>query len=353
MFQYLSHLEKRGFTFEISSFFDECYVENLYVGKQKNFFRYLIYYSKRFSIILAIATQLKKFDAVWIEKEAFPYLPAIFERLILVSGTPYILDYDDAIFHNYDGHRIALVRWLLGSKLNGLLQKSSAVLAGNKYLADYASQHGAQSVHFIPTVVDTARYDPNLEKEASPMRVGWIGTPYTARYLADLLPGLTAASKKADITLVTIGSPYLEAPAGLSIEQHEWTEETESGLLASLHVGIMPLPDEPFERGKCGYKLIQYMASGCAVIGSPVGVNCQIVTGDVGYLAKTNTEWAHALVALSSDPIKRRIMGENGRKKIEIHYSLNSILVKIENVLNKVIGMKQRAQKASKISIDL
>ena len=338
VFQYLPLLEQRGFSFQLSSFFDKKYVDDLYAGRKTGLLRYLSYYWKRLSILSSIATGRKKFDIMWVEKEAFPYLPALFERLIRASGIPYILDYDDAIFHNYDSHRLSVVRWLLGQKLDKLLQNSAAVMAGNKYLTDYAKLHNAPSVHFIPTVVDTTRYNASSKKPTDPVRIGWIGTPYTVRYLKSLLPTLGAASRKVNLKLVTIGAPPLDVPKGLEIEQHDWLEETENRLLASIDIGIMPLPDEPFERGKCGYKLIQYMASGCAVIGSPVGVNSQIVTSDVGYLADTDDEWMHAIVALASDSGKRYVMGEKGRQRIVEHYSLSSNVVKIEKILNEAIG---------------
>ena len=337
VFQYQPMLEQRGFSFQTSPFFDGKYVDDLYAGRKTSLLSYLAYYVQRLSILVSIATGHKKFDVVWVEKETFPYLPAVFERVIRASGIPYVLDYDDAIFHNYDIHRLSVIRWSLGRKLDRLLQNSAAVMAGNEYLADYARQHGAPSVYSIPTVVDTTRYDVDYERPIGPVRVGWIGTPYTVRYLNRLLPTLTAASAVVDLKLVTIGAPQLDSPSGLDIEQHDWSEETESGLLASIDIGIMPLPDEPFERGKCGYKLIQYMASGCAVVASPVGVNCQIVTSDVGFLANTDDEWMHAIVTLASDPAKRGAMGQNGRRKIVEHYSLSSNVTKIEKILDDAI----------------
>ena len=155
-------------------------------------------------------------------------------------------------------------------------------------------------------------------------RVGWIGSPSTAVLLSLVREPLERLAREQPLRLVTIGArslPKIDVPT----EEHPWSEETEVSLLASIHVGIMPLQDEPWQRGKCGYKLIQYMACGKPVVASPVGVNCEIVTEEVGYLAEDPQEWYAALRRLADDDARRGRLGRAGRLVVEVKYSVPAV----------------------------
>ena len=231
----------------------------------------------------------KQFDVVWIEKEALPWLPLWLEQGLL-RGVPYVLDYDDAIFHNYDLHRLGLVRLLYSSRLDGLMAGAALVVAGNNYLAQRARNAGATHVEVVPTVIDLERYPtpaPNTAAQA-PLCIVWIGSPSTARYLQLLREPLQALSLRFNFVFRVIGGGPVDLP-GVQLEVLPWTEDTEVQAMSACHVGVMPLADSPWERGKCGYKLIQYMACGLPVVASDVGVNADIVqTGNNGFLASSS-----------------------------------------------------------------
>jgi glycosyltransferase involved in cell wall biosynthesis len=289
-------------------------------------------YFKRMMTLLKV----RDYSAVWVEKETLPFLPGVFESWLSFMKVPYFIDYDDAIFHNYDRHRSLWVRTLLGTKLDVLLRAAKCVTVGNSYLEGYAIQHGASSVERFPTVVDISRYPVMPPVAGSELRVGWIGTPSTSKYLEIVRPVLESLSKKINIKLVTIGAPDL-GHYQLPLEQHPWSADTEGLLLSGVHVGIMPLVDDMWERGKCGYKLIQYMACGRPVIASPIGMNVDIVNRDVGFLAKTEQDWLLAFETLAADVALRDQMGMNARKLVETQYSLQVIASRMVMLLESKI----------------
>lgn len=334
--QYIPWLEAAGASVDIASFFDAAYVERLYAGKAKGVLDAILPYSRR----LASLMRARHYDLLWIEKELFPWAPGFIEYAAKLSATPYILDYDDAIFHNYDAHPSAFVRRFLGGKLDPLLKNASAVMAGNAYLADYAKRHGARRTEWMPTVIDLARYPviPPPPVGQDRVRIGWIGTPGTVKYLRQILPALEALAGQYPVTLVTIGAPHLTVTPPLAIEQHAWSEDSEAALLSSTDIGIMPLPDEPFERGKCGYKLIQYMACARPVVASPVGVNAQIVGVDTGMLADSEGEWCDALGSLCADHEKRMAMGAAGRAAVERDYCVQVTAPRMVDLFAEVMA---------------
>lgn len=323
MLQYIPWFEKMGAKVTVSPLFDDKYLCLLYKSKNRFLNRFLnlgkisTYYFKRLHSVLFC----KNYDVVWIEKEIFPYCPGLCELILSMRGIKYVVDYDDAIFHNYDLASSFITRFLLKNKLKPLLSNSSAVTAGNQYLANLSYKNCANSVYICPTVVDINRYMLKHEPIDETIRIGWIGSSSTSLYLKILAEPLRRVALVKKIIFVTIGAPKLSFP-GVLIEQHDWTLETEVSLLNSIHIGVMPLFDSPWERGKCGYKLIQYMALGKPVIASPVGVNHDIVTPDVGYLADSDASWKDALIKLIEQPTIREQFGKAARTKVEQKYSL-------------------------------
>ena len=277
------------------------------------------YFSRAISLLKA------KSDCLWIEKELIPWAPAWFEKFLL-KGRPTVIDFDDAIFHNYDEHRIGIVRSLYGRKIDRLMKKASLVIAGNDYLADRARSAGCQNVKIVPTVIDLDRYPlsdgSHRQTDRSDKQqtiVGWIGSPYTTRYLPLLQQPLAELSKSHPIQFRVIGGRKIDFP-GVDVKQLDWKEDQEVSMLMDCDMGVMPLPDSPFERGKCGYKLIQYMACGKPVVASPIGVNTQIVTPENGFLCETEEQWLEALRKLITDKALRNKMGEAGRQLVEEKY---------------------------------
>lgn len=335
MYQFAPHLEAAGATIEFLPFFDEHYLEGYFDEGRKRAADVLAAYRRR----LAAIGRVRGADLVWVEKEVFPFLPGPAERAFGMLGAPYVVDYDDAIFHNYDLSKSTLVRRLLGRKLDALLRDATLVTAGSDYLANYATAHGAPHVELIPTVVDLDRYPLVTAPDGGTMRVGWIGTPANAQYLRPFVAALNQLGQERPVTLVTVGAgdvPGLTIPQ----ERHAWSEDSEARLLGQMHIGVMPLPDEPWERGKCAYKLIQYMAAGRPVIASPVGMNAQVVTPDVGFLADDQTAWLAALRIYSADPDRREAMGRASRRRVASHYSLAVAAPKIIDWFASIIGRR-------------
>lgn len=318
--QYLPYLRSHGVEVSIAPLFSNTYLKALYKG-DKSWREVFAGYGRRFFKLLRI----RKFDIVIIEKELFPFLPSIAECLLDIIGVRYVVDYDDALFHRYDHHGNALVRFLLGKKIDKVMRHSKVVIAGNEYLAKRARQAGAPLVEIIPTVVDTKRYFPTHKPVNKVPVVGWIGTPKTSRYLLPLLSVFQDLTKEMNVRFVAVGAceeDFEDTP----VEVLPWSEETEVATIQLFDIGIMPLDDSHWERGKCGYKLIQYMACGLPVVASPVGVNCEIVIPDKnGFLARTNSEWKTMLrFLLQSDVTVRKSMGRYSRSYVDDWYSLHA-----------------------------
>jgi glycosyltransferase involved in cell wall biosynthesis len=264
-------------------------------------------------------------------------VPAWFEIGLLSTNAPLIVDYDDAIFHRYDLHSLSVVRRLLGSKIDSLMRRADVVIVGNEYLGNRARHAGAKRIELIPTVVDTSRYAVAQTAPDRPITIGWIGSPATDRYLSLVLPVLQNIVSSRNVRVVAVGANR-EHLAGFPIEIRPWTEGTEVAEIQQFDIGIMPLADELWERGKCGYKLIQYMACGKPVVASPVGVNSILVHHGVnGYLATSEREWIQALELLCDDPGLRQRMGRIGREHIEQDYSLTVMAPKLERLLHSVV----------------
>jgi glycosyltransferase involved in cell wall biosynthesis len=332
--QYLPGLEAAGLHGTLQSLIDD---EMLLIKYRRGRYRLgelLRAYAARIRQLL----QRQHFDLLWIEKEALPWVPASLERWLL-RGVPYVLDYDDAIFHNYDLHRNRLVRVLWGRRVDRLMAGARLVIAGNDYLAQRARQAGAPWVEVLPTVIDLERYPARgraVHADDVP-RIVWIGSPGTVPFLARLAEPLAALARSRRYVLRVVGGKL--ALPGVEVECVDWTEDSEVASIADCDVGIMPLNDTPWERGKCGYKLIQYMACGLPVVASPVGVNQAIVRdGENGLLARDAQEWEDALARLLDSPALRAQMGRVGRKRAELEYSLQQVAPRLEALLRRAAG---------------
>lgn len=313
--QYLSCFEQAGFYCTVRPLIDDAQLQTKYARGRYGLWRMVRSYCSRIHVLL----QRRNFELIWIEKEALPWFPARFERWLL-AGVPYMLDYDDAVFHNYDGHSIPWVRQTFGRRIDELMADARVVVGGNGYLAQRARDAGAQWVEVVPTVIDLARYAPKtawtVQDDAVPCVV-WIGSPSTAPYLQLLREPLQTLGRSLPFKLRVIGADDVDFP-GVQVESMSWSEDTEVALLRECDVGVMPLLDSPWECGKCGYKLIQYMACGLPVVCSPVGVNPEIVRdGENGYLASSVEEWVEALGNLLRDATLRAQMGKAGRRRVE------------------------------------
>jgi glycosyltransferase involved in cell wall biosynthesis len=319
LLQYAPFLAKHQIGIDLRPLLDDTYLAGLMNGERASPVGVARAYARRLGDVSA----MRDHDLLWIQYEMFPYLPLIDGLLAQIAPRPIVYDIDDAIFHMYDAHPSAVVRRLLGGKLRPLVRQAATCLCGNEYLADYVTAAGGRAV-VVPTVVDTDHFRPRLERGEGPLTVGWIGSPSTWRYVEPLLPALLPAMARLGARFRVVGA----GPAARGIEgidAIEWDEACEVADLQAMDVGLMPVPDQPWARGKCGYKLIQYMACGLPGIASPVGVNSVIVDHGVdGLLAHTQADWVGALEQLARDPDLRARMGAKGRDKVVAHYSLQS-----------------------------
>lgn len=332
--QYLPGIEAAGHTLEVQSLLDDDWVTAKYRNGRYGFLQLVRAYTRRLQALI----KRRNFHLVWIEKEALPWFPAWLERTLL-RGVPYVVDYDDAIFHNYDLHPNPWVRRIWGRRIDRLMSGAATVVAGNEYLANRASESGAQRVIVLPTVVDLRRYGMSAELPSGPCRIVWIGSPATVRYLASISVALQRLARKRDFVLRVVGAD-LEIP-GVHIETQRWSEDTEVQQIAGCSVGIMPLDQTPWEQGKCGYKLIQYMACGLPVVASPVGVNRAIVDdGVTGFWANDLIAWERALEDLMDDRQQREWMGQRGHAKVETMYCLAVTLPRLIGILETTVDQK-------------
>ena len=330
-YQYVPFLESKGVEIQIASLLTDEYIRGLYEGKRVNIVSIINVYIKRIAWLLRSRT----FDLLWVEKEIFPWIPAWIE-LLISTKIPFIVDYDDAVFHRYEFHRSSLVRKLLGKKIDSVMRYSLLVVAGNDYLAQRAQQAGAKQVEIIPSVVNVEQYP--VKKTKPGLNIGWIGSPATASFLNALQSPLERMVRYSNVQLTLVGAGKIDPLPGVSKTLLPWHEATEIADLQTFDVGIMPLPDGPFERGKCGYKLIQYMASGLPVIASPIGVNQNIVDqGKNGYLASTDAEWIEALDQLKTHIEERQKMGLAGRKRAEESYNLRVTAPRLLEIFQNVV----------------
>lgn len=271
-------------------------------------------------VVQVLAADRSEADVVLVEQQLFPYLPAWAELLLWPRRRPTVVEFDDAIYLT-PGH---------GRKLPRLWARADLVIVGNRFLAEVARPHARRLV-VIPTTVDPRRYDAALAAQRArrerrpdgPLRVGWIGLRYNFPYLEALAEPLRGLAGGAELRVISSGLPDGPAFAGITLVHRPWSEASEAAELAACDVGVMPLPDSEWARGKCALKLLQSMAAGVPVVASPVGVNADIVRhGENGLLAETPDEWRAALAALASDPELRRRLGEAGRATVEADFSL-------------------------------
>lgn len=338
--QYLPALTSEGFDVQVAPFFDDAYLYALYSGQGVKGSK-LGYVSQR---IRQMRTYPQP-DLIWLEYEALPWVPWMIERSFLPRGVPIVSDYDDAVFHRYDKNRRRTVRSILGDKIGHVMAASALVMAGNRYIANYAERFETPRLETVPTVVDLDLY--TIVPEAinrDDLSVGWIGTPETWQAFASPIHHVL------DQILVEHGAQFRAIGAGMqpsytgTLEILPWTERTEVSLIQSMNIGVMPLPNTDWARGKCGYKLIQYMACGLPVVASPVGVNKDIVEHGVnGFLAETDVEWRSAIETLLADTELRHRMGAAGRRKVEEQYSLQVWGPRVAQMLRSVADEGHRA----------
>ena len=314
-FQFFEVLENKKIDIRYSPLFSNSYLTNLYNNKV-SYFQVVWFYLKRFFLLFSAY----KYDKLIIEKELFPYMPSFAEKILYLCGIKYIVDFDDAIFHNYDLNKNSIIKFLLKKKINSVMKHSYHVIAGNTYLAKKAEESGAKNISVIPTVIDIKRYNVNHTKKSSKIIIGWTGSPSTFKYIKNIASVLEQLVIKYGVQINIIG-----ANQDLGFKQNvsfiNWSEKSEVENIMNFDIGIMPLTNTPWELGKCSYKLIQYMGVSKPVVASPIGMNIEVVKEGVnGFLAKTDEEWFAKLENLILDKNMREELGYNGLQSVREQY---------------------------------
>jgi glycosyltransferase involved in cell wall biosynthesis len=225
---------------------------------------------------------------------------------------------------------------MLGSKLDRVMSNASAVTAGSGVLAKYAREFNKQTI-VLPSVVDSQLLFPKIGvKDSHFFTVGWIGSPSTSKYLDLLVYPLQALATQFRVRFLAVGG-IAPSMLGVEVVNVSWALEDEVTIINKFDVGVMPLTDDEWSRGKCGYKIIQYMSCGVPVVASKVGANIEIISKDTGYLASTEAEWISALTILASSPHIRTVIGANARRKAVTSYSLKSNLPILAHTIRGVL----------------
>jgi glycosyltransferase involved in cell wall biosynthesis len=329
VYQLVPLLQKLGIECEVSPALDSATYSRIYLeGRRAS---KLSAWRAAWNQRRADLQRVDGFDAVFVQKGAFPGLYSGFERNF-ATRKPLVLDLDDAIWQPREGGS-RLLRLLHRERaVQEVLQCAAAVIAGNHYLAEYASRFN-RNVTVVPSAVDLSRYPPTppLQQTIPPV-VGWIGSSTTLSYLKPL----RSVFEYVGVTprVIASGNP---SRLGFPVDFRPWRLETEIQELRQLGIGIAPLPDTAWERGKCGVKILQYMACGLPVVASPVGVNAEIVIHGVsGFLVRDTGEWQDALVELMENLKLCQQLGAAGHETVQKRFNVQRAADEVASVLRRL-----------------
>ena len=322
--QYFDALKQRGFDFDVQSFLDDATWKILY--KPSNAAAKFTGILKGFLRRLLVMFKLSNYDLVFIHREASPVGPPVFEWLIAkVFDKKYIYDFDDAVWLPNTSSQNAFaakIKW--HSKTEAICRWAFRCSCGNDFLADYARQFNSNVV-VNPTTIDMEHHHNQLKNQSNqPVSIGWTGTHTTMKYLDEIVPVLKELEAEINFSFVVISNkpPEFELK---NLQFVPWKKETEVEDLLRFHVGIMPLSEDDWSRGKCGFKALQYMSLGIPAIVSPVGVNTKIVDDGVnGFLCNNHATWKKAIADLLSDDELRKQFSTKAIEKIKSSYSVQS-----------------------------
>jgi glycosyltransferase involved in cell wall biosynthesis len=337
--QWAEYLEEQGIEVEMLPFADEALMRSLhqpgaYWAKASGL-------TKCFARRVRLLFSLRKYDALYLFRAISIVGPAWLEQVLPWLGRPVIFDFDDAIYHLHTTTANRAFGWLkFPGKTASLCRLSSHVIVGNGYLADYARQHNA-AVTVIPSSVDTDAYSAQKKeskKESNDkLIVGWTGSSTSQTYLESFAPLLKELSQRCGVEFHVISDRKPVMP-GVPVVWHRWSPATEISDLARFDIGIMPMPDDQWSRGKCAMKALLYMAMGIPTVCAAVGMNVEVIQhGENGLLARTDEEWLAALQSLIDDAALRQRLGAAGRKTIEEHYSMRHCAEHFAQVIRETL----------------
>lgn len=322
--QYFSALQKKGITVTVKPFlsneiWDILYLPGRFPRKALAIIGGLF---KRFFLLFT----LKKYDYIFIHREATPIGPAFFEYLAARwLRKKIIYDFDDAIWIPNYSEANSFFSFLKGySNVKHICKWVYKISCGNEYLCDYARQFN-KNVVYNPTTIDTENYHNKIKnQDTENFVIGWTGSHSTIRYIEEVIPVLSELEEKYTFQFMVISD--LKPTYNLkSLVYHKWNKHSEIEDLLKFNIGIMPLKDDKWANGKCGFKALQYMALGIPALVSPVGVNTRIVDNKInGFICTSPEDWKNAIEAIMKDKSLNKEIAKNTRIKIENHYSVKS-----------------------------
>lgn len=321
--QYIAPLKNAGFTVTYSNIISEKH-DQIFYSRGKYLRKAAIFFSSSL-IRIKDLFRAKKYDIIFIYREAFMLGTTFFERCLRILNPRIIFDFDDAIWLNDTSLGNANLSWLKKpAKTAKIIMFADLVLAGNAFLADYARQFNPR-VEIMPTTIDTDYHKKRFtEKKEGRVCIGWTGTSTTLKHFITIVPILKKIKEKFKEKVyfkIIVNVPF--SVPELNTAATPWNLKTEIDELMEIDVGIMPLPDDDWSRGKCGFKGLQYMALEVATVMSPVGVNNEIITDGInGFLARNDEEWFTKLSLLIENPGIRHQTGIEGRKTVCEKYSV-------------------------------
>jgi len=313
----------------------------------RNPFKKVLYYLLSYLVRLFQLVKVRNHDIIFIQQGLSYFGPPVLERLLAKLNPNIIFDTDDAHFTKPAFATGFAARFHDRERMAKLCKLACEVIVSVTFISDYAKRYNP-NVTVIPTSIDLANYQLKEYKADVTSRVviGWAGTASGLMYLRRLTPVLQRLAETHDILLKIICSEFIEIDS-VEIHQQKWSLENEIANLQSLDIGIMPLANTAFERGKGGFKLIQYMGVGVPVVCSPIGVNVNLVQdGANGFLANSPDEWFDKLLQLIESPFLREYFGRKGRESIEGRFTTEANAEKLMDVLQK--AMKKRSARQIK-----
>jgi glycosyltransferase involved in cell wall biosynthesis len=344
--QYLPYLKANGFELSFSPLLSAADDRVMY--KPGHILQKGIIFLKNVRRRFVDSLKAKRFDIIFIYREAFFTGTTWFEREMKASGAKFIFDFDDSIWlpSVSEGNRkLAFLK--NPSKTSVIIAMSDLVFAGNQHLAEYAKRFNPRTV-IVPTTVDTDEYDParypkhdNGDGTVTPVVIGWSGSPTTIPHFEQAIPALLQVKEKygSRIEFRVMGDGNYRNEA-LGIQGVAWTREGEVPMLNTFDIGLMPLPDDEWSKGKCGLKGLVYMAMEVPALMSPVGVNVDIVQdGENGYLPRNTAQWVERISELVENPELRQRLGQAGRQTVVEKYSVRSLRLAYVNYYRKLAGL--------------
>lgn len=317
---YLPFLSKEGVYYKVCPFVYWRFHKILY--KKGQIIKKCLYTLLGFSYRILNLFQSCRYDLVYVYREITPLGPPIFETLLYFMGKPIIYDFDDAIYLPASSKVNKFISFLkFPQKTKYIIKLSRLVLAGNKTLKDYSLRFN-KNVAVLPTVIDTDLYQPKINQNKDTVCLGWSGSLTTIPHLGLIKEVLKKIYLKYKVDIKIIGSKDFFI-TGVKIFAQDWKLDSELKDLRKIDIGLMPLPDDEWGKGKCGLKALQYMALSIPAVCSPVGVNSEIIDDGInGFLCRNEEEWVEKLSLLINNRELCNRIGLEGRRTVERRYSV-------------------------------